>query len=159
MELIPILITHEQEANISNLCRIKVNEWVYYWDPGEKFTEQKGKLGRTIGPTNYEGNTMAQYILMNTATIVPRRTTKHIPPEQIATAEFKRHSKTFDDVIYAKLGDLMTSREIKEEVLKWTPYKDAEETPCSFPEDYEITFGFFNLSLTDGLINSEVLLH
>ena len=153
MELTPILITHEQEAKISNFCCIKLNKWVYYWDPGEKFTEQKGKLGGTIGSTKYECDTIAQYIFTNMANLVPIwTTTKHIP---------LRHMKTFDDVIYAKLGDLITLRGAKEELMKWTPYEDAEETPHSFPVDDEITFDFCNVSvrLVDDLTNSEVLLY
>lgn len=102
---------------------------------------------------------MAQYILTSKATVVPRRTVKRIPTEQLATDQLKRHMKIFDSVIYAKLGDLLTSREVKEEDLKWTPYKDDEETPRSFPDDDEFPFDFFNVSLTDGLINSEVLVH
>jgi len=43
--------------------------------------------------------------------------------------------KTFDDVIYAKLGDSITLREVKKGLKKWTPYEDAEETPHSFPVD------------------------
>ena len=48
-----------EEADISNLCRFKFYEWVYYWDPKEKFPEQKGKLGQVLGPTKLEGNEMA----------------------------------------------------------------------------------------------------
>ena len=48
---------------------------------------------------------------------------------------------------------------IKDEKLNQTPYEDADETPRIIPDDDEIPFEFFNVSLTDGLINSEVLLH
>jgi len=47
--------------------------------------------------------------------------------------------KTFDDVIYAELGDSVTLRKIKEELKKWTPYEDAGAIPHSFPIDDEIT--------------------
>jgi len=71
MELTPILITPEQEAKISNYCRIDLNKWVYYWDPGAKFNEQKGNLGGTFSSTKYEGDTIPQYIFTNKATLVP----------------------------------------------------------------------------------------
>ena len=53
----------------------------------------------------------------------------------------------------------MTVQDLKPEDVKWTPYEDDEEISCLFPEDQDIPFEFFNVSLTDGLINSEVLLH
>ena len=75
----PYMVTHGQEADISNLCRFKFYEWVYYWDQHENFPEQKGRLGRALGPTKFEGNEMAQYILKENGQVVPQRTVKRIP--------------------------------------------------------------------------------
>ena len=67
----PHMVTHGQEADISNLCCFKFYEWVYYWDQHENFPEQKGRLGRALGPTKFEGNEMAQYILKDNGEVVP----------------------------------------------------------------------------------------
>ena len=67
----PSMVTHGQEADISNLCRFKFYEWVYYWDQKENIPEQKGRLGRTLGPSKFEGNEMAQYILKENGKVVP----------------------------------------------------------------------------------------
>ena len=91
--------------------------------------------------------------------MIPQRTVKRIPPEVQNTEKMKKMMRRFDASIYNKLGDSMTAKDLKPEDVKWTPYEDDEEIPCSFPEDQDIPFEFFNVSLTDGLINSEVLLH
>ena len=66
------MVTHGQEADISNLCCFKFYEWVYYWDHNENFPEQKGKIGRALGSTKFEDNKMAQYILKSNDEVVPR---------------------------------------------------------------------------------------
>ena len=63
----PYMITNGMKADISNLCCFKFYEWVYYWDPKEKFLEQKGKLIRVLGPTKLNRNEMAQWILTEKA--------------------------------------------------------------------------------------------
>ena len=68
----PHIVTHGQEVDISNLCHFKFYEWVYYWDHGEKFPEQKDRVERALGHTKFESNEMAQYILKTNGEIVPR---------------------------------------------------------------------------------------
>ena len=154
----PFMVTHGQDADISNLCCFKFYKWAYYWDQHENFPEQKGRLGRALGSTKFQDNEMTQYILKENGQVVPCRTVKRIPPEVQNTEKMKELMKRFDAKIYDKLGDSMTARDLKPEDLKWTPYEDNDKIPHLFPEDQDIPFEFFNASLTDGLINFEVLL-
>ena len=52
----PYIISHDEEADISNLCCFKFYEWVYYWDIKKNVPEQKGKLGRVLCPTKLNSN-------------------------------------------------------------------------------------------------------
>ena len=83
---------------------------------------------------------MTQYILKSNGKVVPKRTVKQISPEV-----------QFDNLIYAEMGDSLTTREIKKDNMDYTPYENNEETSHLFPEDKEIPFEFFNASLTDCL--------
>ena len=51
----PHVCTFGVQGDISNICNFGWYEWVYYCDSGS-FTENKGKLGRVLGPTVNEGN-------------------------------------------------------------------------------------------------------
>ena len=79
--------------------------------------------------------------------------------EHLVSNQLKRRMKNFDDIVFQRLGDLMNPPLIKDEKLKWTPYEDDDETPRIIPDDDEIPFEFFYFSLTDGLLNLEVLLY
>ena len=84
---------------------------------------------------------------------------KYIPTEVQATSKMQEIMKGFDTSIYEKMCNSLTAKDVKPEDLKWTSYEDNDETPHFFPEDQDILFEFFNTSLIDGLINSELLLH
>ena len=86
---------------------------VYYWDQKHGFPEQKKRIGRALGPTKYHGNEMAQYILQENGVVVPRRTTRPIPPKHLRAATLRQMIKTFDDNIQEKLGNSMNKSNIK----------------------------------------------
>ena len=96
------MVTHGQEADISNLCRFKFYEWVYYWDQHENFPEQKGRIGRALEPTKFQDNEMAQNILKENGEVVPRQTAKRTPADIQATDKMKEIMRKFDASIHAK---------------------------------------------------------
>ena len=154
----PHMVTTGEEKDISNLGRYGFYEMIYYWDQKHGFPEQKKRIGRALGPTKFQGNEMAQYILQENGVVVPRRTTRPIPPEHLRTATLQHKIKAFDDCIREKLGDSMNKSYIKARNSRWTVYEDDDEVPRTIPEN-DVSLDNFNVSLTDALINAEVLLH
>ena len=154
------IVTTGDVPDISNLCRFGFYQWVYYWDNKHGFPEQKRRIGRALGPSRYEGNSMAQYILQENGRVVPRRTVRAIPPEHLRTDIIKQRMKTYDVNIKNKLGDSMTmpTPEQLKAPCDWVPYEDDEVSPIEMPEN-DICLDNFNVSLTDALINAELLLH
>ena len=154
------MVTTREMADISNLCRFGFYQWVYYWDSKHGFPEQKKRIGRALGPTKYEGNAMAQYILQQNGHVVPRRTVKAIPPEHLRNLIMQNKMKEYDLRIKEKLGDSMSmpTKKRRNKPREWIPYEDDEIEPCEMPEN-DICLENFNVSLTDALINAEVLLH
>ena len=68
--------------------------------------------------------------------------------------------KVYDYFIKEKLGDSMRMLEEKDQhkPRQWIPYKDYEKRYHKMPENY-VCLDKFDISLTDSLINAEVLLH
>ena len=68
--------------------------------------------------------------------------------------------KEYDLRIREKFGDSMNMPTKKRRNIprEWIPYEDDEIEPCEMPEN-DICLENFNVSLTDALINAEVLLH
>ena len=95
----PHLVTTGETVDISNLCRFGFYQWVYYWENKHGFPEQKKRIGRALGPTKYEGNEMAQYVLQSNGVVVPRRTVKAIPPEHLRSQVLKDKMDVFNSCI------------------------------------------------------------
>jgi hypothetical protein len=103
----PHTITFGDQADISNLCQFGWYEWVYYRDHGV-FPINKEQLGRVLGPLKNEGNEMAQAVLSSTGRVIPRRTIRHLRPEELHNETEKAKRAKFDDLIASKLGDSTT---------------------------------------------------
>lgn len=154
----PQMVTTGEPADISNLSRFGFYRWIYY--NKDKFPEQKKRIGRALGPTRYEGNEMAQYILQANGIVVAQQKVKAIPPEHLRTKVLKDKIEVFDSFIKHKLGDSMCMLQNKSEHTphEWIPYEDNETKPHTMPEN-NVYLDNFNVSLPDSLINAEVLLH
>ena len=74
---------------------------MYFRETTAKFPFPVHVLGRYLGPANNEGNKMTQWVLKQNGKIVPRRTMRHLTPEEWAREiEIKKRSK-FNDAIKA----------------------------------------------------------
>ena len=70
-----------------------------------KFPFPAHVLGRCLGPAKKEGNKMTQWVLKQNGHIVPRRTMRHLTPEEWAwETEIKKRSE-FNDAVKARYGD------------------------------------------------------
>ena len=161
----PHTITTGETADISNLCRFRSYMWVYYWDNTDGFPMQNQKLGRASGPTKNEDNQMAQYILQQNGTFVPIRTVKSVPPAHKRTERVNLWMHNFNQSIKNKLGDTLTppeQRDLRKPQRPWIPYDEDYEEPELRPrreikEDF--TFPDSTVSMSEALINSEVLMY
>ena len=164
----PHTATFGAEADISNLCLFGWFEWVYYRDQQAAFPFQKECLGRCLGPARNEGNVMANWILTQKGTVIPRRSLRRLTADEKSESNevegLKRASFTAD--ITAKLGDSVK--------LPPTPLPDWTEPDWNdepygvdtisehepFEADLVDAAGkpIMMHSLTDALINAEVLL-
>jgi hypothetical protein len=162
----PHTATFGTEADISNLCLFGWYEWVYYRDQQAAFPFQKECLGRCLGPARNEGNVMANWILTQKGTVIPRRSLRRLTADEKSDSNkvegLKRASFTAD--ITAKLGDSVKLPPTP--LPAWTepdwndePYGDdtiPEHEP--FEADLVDAAGkpIMMHSLTDALINAEV---
>jgi hypothetical protein len=155
----PYTITFGQIADISSFCRFGWYEFVYYRDHGI-FPINKEKLGRVLGPLKNEGNEMAQAVLTANGKVVPRRSIRHLRPDELNSDVEKSKRQAFDKSIHDKLGNSTT----------------FPSTPTSSPSDVSIdgdiieqepsdtassqadSADTFDQPMTDPLINSSVRL-
>ena len=164
----PHTATFGTEADISNLCHFGWYEWVYYRDKSASYPFQKECLGRCLGPAKNEGNVMANWVLNQQGKVIPRRSLRRLTKDEQSQSNevevAKRAAFTAD--ITSKLGDsikLPTTPLPEMEEPDWNaePYGDDEtETPEPFEADLVDAAGkpIMMHSLTDALINAEVLL-
>ena len=164
----PHTATFGTQADISNICHFGWYEWVYYRDKLASYPFQKECLGRCLGPAKNEGNVMANWVLTQSGKVIPRRTIRRLKKdESSASNEVEAHKRaSFTADITSKLGDsikLPSAPMPKWEEPDWDdePYGDEETSPVEpFEADLVDAAGrpIMMHSLTDALINAEVLL-
>ena len=102
----PMTATLGIQGDISNLCNFSWYDWCYYREEGKhQFPFQKYLLGRVLGPTKNEGDSMAQNVLTHRGTIVPRRTLRRLTQDELANAVETKKRDDFDKIILNLLGD------------------------------------------------------
>ena len=165
----PYTATLGDQADISNLCQFGWYEWVKYFDTTASYPHQKECLGRCLGPAENEGNAMTNWVLTIKGTVIPRRTIQPLTPGELAVtniAEVEKRAQ-FTAAIRSKLGNSLTLPETKtsfptlKDEFELDLYEDDEFTPVEIPpaEIIDATGKpIYMQSLTDGLINAEVLL-
>ena len=88
--------TTGSQGDMSNLL-YDWYEWVKYTEISDvAFPAQRQVLGRCLGPTKNEGNTMSQYVLTSNGTIVPRRTVRPLNTEELYNPDEVRERENFD---------------------------------------------------------------
>ena len=164
----PHTATFGTQADISNLCLFGWYEWVYYREQQAPYPFQKECLGRCLGPAKNEGNVMANWILTQKGTVIPRRSIRRLTADERSDSNEVETQKrvSFNADITAKLGDSvkLPSNPLPDWVEPdWysEPYGDdttSEHEP--FEADLVDAAGkpILMHSLTDVLINAEVLL-
>ena len=165
----PYTATLGDQADISNLCQFGWYEWVKYFDTTASYPHQKECLGRCLGPAENEGNAMTNWVLTIKGTVIPRRTIRPLTPGELAVtniAEVEKRAQ-FTAAIRSKLGNSLTLPDSKtsfptlKDEFELDLYEDDEFTPVEIPpaEIIDATGKpIYMQSLTDGLINAEVLL-
>ncbi|GFH47961.1 hypothetical protein CTEN210_14370 [Chaetoceros tenuissimus] len=121
-------VTTGSQGDMSNLL-FGWYEWVKYTEISDiAFPAQRQVLGRCLGPTKNEGNTMSQTILTAKGTIVPRRTVRPLTTEEIYNEDEIKERENFDKIIQSKYGTHLEFPVVeKEEKLNMEDFIDAEE--------------------------------
>ena len=71
---------------------------------------------------------MSQYVLTSKGTVVPRRTLRPLRTDEKVSEVEKRKRRIFDDLIWTKLGNVMTTP-TKTPASDYVPYADGELYP------------------------------
>jgi hypothetical protein len=133
-----------------------------------KYPFQKECLGQCLGPARNEGNVMANWVLTQLGTVIPCRSLRRLTANELSDSNkeeaHKRSSYTAD--ITQKLGDSVKLHvgplpEMVEPDWDAEPYGN-DLTPEHAPFEADLVDAAGQLiimhSLTDALINAEVLL-
>ena len=123
-------------GDISNIYQLKWYEWVYSTDEISSFPSSKEELGRSLGPAKGEGNEMAQWVLVSTGKVVPRRTVRPLRVAEIHNVCEEKRREIFDEIIMKKLGSSYlkgsNSKSKAEEPGGFTAYVDEDEVARIF---------------------------
>ena len=165
----PYTATFGTQADISNLCHFGWYEWVYYRDKSAKFPFQKECLGRCLGPAKNEGNVMANWILTQKSTVIPRRSIRRLTLDEYSVSNEVELAKrtAYNADVRKKLGDSikLPSKTLPKFVQQdWDlePYDDDEVNKLLEPFEADLLDAagrpILMHSLNDVLINAQVLL-
>ena len=80
---------------------------MYYRDKSAKFPFHKECLGRCLGPAKNEGNVMANWILTQKSTVIPRRLIRPLTLDEYSVSNEVEMAKrtVYNADIQSKLGD------------------------------------------------------
>ena len=158
--LTPYEFTFGEMGDISNLCVYGWYEWIYFRDFGS-FPTNKEQLGRVLGPTENDGNEMAQSVLTIKGTVVTRRTLRKLRWDELHSSIEKSKREHFDKQIHLKLGDSI-SIVTQQDQGEFVRYEDDDLQLSSIPRDGDPVDdngkAVFERPMTDLLINAEVIL-
>ena len=103
-------------------------EWVKYTEISNVILPtQRQVLGRCLGPTKNEGNTMLQYVLIVKETIVLRRTVRLLTTEELYNTNENNEWENFDKMIQSKFGNYLQFPDDNVEKLGIEGFIDADE--------------------------------
>ena len=95
-----MVATPYQEMNdISNLCQLGWDDWVYYREHNALFSNYKDRLGRRLSPARGKLHELGQWILTSNATVVPSRTARPLAKAELHSFKEKRIRAIFDAFI------------------------------------------------------------
>ena len=122
------------QGDISNLL-YDWYEWVKYTEISTvAFPAQRQVLGRCLGPTKNEGNTMSQYILNAKGKIIPRRSVRPLTTEELYNSEEIAEREKFDSIIKSKFGNHLEFPDTNaDEKLTLEDFIDVDEDVVNKP--------------------------
>ena len=157
----PHTATFGTQADISNLCLFGWYEWVYYREQQAPYPFQKECLGRCLGPAKNEGNVMANWILTQKGTVIPRRSIRRLTADERSDSnEVEAQKRVSFNADIVKLPSNPLPDWVEPE---WDSKPNGDDTTPEhkpFEADLIDAAGkpILMHSLTDVLINAEVLL-
>ena len=164
----PMSATLGDEGDISNLCQFDWYSWAYFREQSSSFPHPSETLCRVLGPSRNAGNEMSQWVLKSNGKIVPRRSLRHLTPDEtapgnITESEKRRH---FIEVTTARYGDSISlpPEEVSSDNSEYSPYIDdddeTEPSPLIADEDPVDSQGrpVSEQPLLDRLIHAELTL-
>ena len=113
-----------------------------------------------IGPIKNEENEMAQSMMNEKARVIPLRTIRKLPKDEIFSETKKRRCIIFEDLIQKRLGDSMAQPE-KHITTEYEPYSgDIEPASVQLPEDNYLVdtdgTNAYEKPITDHWIHAEI---
>ena len=117
-------------GDISNLFQFDWFDWCKYRDSSQC---QEIKLGRVLGPARNHSNEMAQWILINTMNIIPRRTCRSLIEEETRSTILKREMDNIMAKVRQRYGDkLKVSKEARASATVKTVIDDDDDDYNTF---------------------------
>ena len=94
-------------TDISHICNFKWYEWVKFRRIGPEATYPfpSEHLGRCLGPSRSQGNSMSQYVLLESGKVIPIQTLRSLTEAEVENPSKKARRDKFGDAIKKLYGD------------------------------------------------------
>lgn len=139
-----------KETDISALAEFGWYEWCYFRDATSPFPYPNERLGRCLGPTNSVGSKMSQYILNDSANVLPQLTVRKLTRSEMLSTVERMKREVFDKIIFSRLGNSYQG--------PGTLIDPTQDPIDRTPETYEYLDDVDDHDNYDEYINMEVLL-
>ena len=136
-------------------------EWCYFRDQTAAFPNNKGVLGRVLGPARGAGNEMVQWILKANGRVVPRRSFRPLKVDELHSPVEIIKREVFDEVIKKRWGSPMTpsSTQQQNDLEKYEDHEQQEQPTLEVEDIVDSTGKLINQQPAyDQIINAEVQL-
>lgn len=96
-----------ETTDISNICAFDWYEWVKFRreGPDAKYPYPSERLGRCLGPATNKGNSMSQYVMMETGNVIPVQTLRSLTKAEMENPKEQSIMKAFDERIESRYGN------------------------------------------------------
>ena len=104
---VPRTFMTAEVTDISHVCNFKWYEWVKFRriGPEAAYPFPSEHLGRCLGPSRNQGNSMSQYVLLESEKIILIQTLRSLIDFEMESSSEKARRDEFDDAIKKMYGD------------------------------------------------------
>jgi hypothetical protein len=96
---------HGNTPDISEYIEFEFYDWIWYWDSGAEYPDEKKRLGRWLGVAHRVGQGMCYYILTETSKVIVRSTLSSLDDDEGSVEDVTTKKNFFTTTLESNIGN------------------------------------------------------